>query len=353
MKHKNVRFFCSALAFLALLTLILIPLSRLLARKSLAQPWNTTTKISGFYNEEQDQFEVMFFGSSHAYAAFSPLELWEETGVKSYVLATQQQPLWATYTYIKEALKTQSPSLVVVECRMAFGDQEYYIEGNDGKDIGVTYSYMDDIPLSWNKVELAMQSAPDLENRLGMLFNFMMYHDRWSKLSRQDFTFRRAQARDPYKGYVMLPPKEEPQPRPDIETVAGRTPLLEKNRLWLEEIVRLCREEGVALWLVKTPSNLELEEKALLNSVEDAAARLGVPFHDFNEDYAAIGLSEDMFHDEHHLDCFGASRFTRFFARALTEGWPELRTDWEDPVWAADMAVYQEELEGYASGAEE
>ena len=75
-----------------------------------------------------------------------------------------------------------------------------------------------------------------------------------------------------------------------------------------------------------------------------------MPFHDFNEDYAAIGLSEDMFHDEHHLDAFGASRFTRFFARALTEGWPGLRADWEDPSWTADMAVYQEELESYRSG---
>lgn len=340
---KNIRFFCSALAFLALLILILIPLSGLLARKSLALPWNTTTKISGFYNEERDQFEVMFFGSSHAYAAFSPLELWEETGVKSYVFATQQQPLWATYTYIQEALKTQSPSLIVVECRMAFGDKEYYAQG---KDWGVTNSYMDDIPLSRNKAQLAWQSAPDLEGRLSALFNFMMYHSRWDDLDRQDFTFRRDQARDPYKGYVMLSPQEEPRPRPEIETVTGRAPLLEKNRHWLEEIVRLCREEGIALWLVKTPSNLELEEKALLNTVEDFAAENGVPFRDFNEDYAEMGLSEDMFHDEHHLDCFGASRFTRYFARALEEGWPELRTDWKDPAWEADMAVYQEEAEG-------
>lgn len=346
MKNKNARFFCSALAFLALLTLILIPLSRLLARKSLALPWNTTTKISGFYNEERDQFEVMFFGSSHAYAAFSPLELWEETGVKSYVFATQQQPLWATYTYIKEALKTQSPSLVVVECRMAFSDQEYY-------DKGVNFSYMDDIPLSWNKAELALRSVPDTEGRLALLFNFMMYHDRWNDLHRQDFTFRRDEARDPYKGYVLLPPREETYPRPEIEAVTGRVPLLEKNRHWLEEIVRLCREEGVALWLVKTPSNLELEEKALLNTVEDFAAEKGVPFRDFNEDYAEMGLSEDMFHDEHHLDVFGASRFTRFFARALEERWPELRTDWKDPAWEADMAVYQEELESYYPGGTE
>lgn len=343
MKHKNLRFFASAAAFLLLLGLVLVPLKGLLERKSLAQPWDTTTKISGFFNEAEDQFEVMFFGSSHAYAAFSPLELWEETGVKSYVFATQQQPLWATYTYIKEALKTQSPALIVVDCRMAFGDQEYY-------DDGVTYSYMDELPLSQNKAELALVSAPDLEGRLGLLFNFIKYHDRWSDLHRQDFTFRRGDARDPYKGYVMLSPQEKPQPRPAIESVTERTPLLEKNRYWLEKIVRLCEEEGIALWLVKTPSNLELEEKALLNAVEDEAAQLGVPFRDFNEDYAEMGLSEDLFHDEHHLDCFGASRFTRYFARALTEGWPQLRTDWDDPVWAADMAAYRAELEGYSSG---
>ena len=141
--NKTTKFFCSALAFLLLLGLILVPLQRILARKSLSGAWDMTNKIAGFYNEEPNQFEVMFFGPSHAYAAFSPLELWEETGVKSYVFATQQQPLWATYTYIQEALKTQSPSLIVVECRMAFGDQEYYL----GKDnIGVTYTYMDDIP---------------------------------------------------------------------------------------------------------------------------------------------------------------------------------------------------------------
>ena len=137
MKDKR-KFFYKTLAFLALLGLILYPVQRVMARKSLSGAWDMTNKVGGFYNEEPDQFEVMFFGPSHAYAAFSPLVIWEETGVKSYVFATQQQPLWATYTYIKEALKQQSPSLIVLECRMALWDQEYYIEGNKGKDIGVT-----------------------------------------------------------------------------------------------------------------------------------------------------------------------------------------------------------------------
>jgi len=342
--NKTTRFFCSALAFLLLLGLILVPIQHIFARKSLGGPWDMTNKIGGFYNEEENQFEVMFFGPSHAYAAFSPLEIWEEIGVKSYVFATQQQPLWATYTYIKEALKTQSPSLVVVECRMAFGDKEYYT-GKD--DIGVTFSYMDDLPLSWNKAALAWQSAPDLEGRISTLFNFMMYHDRWSGLHREDFTFRRSQARDPYKGFVMLPPQETPRPRPAIEAVTQSTPLLEKNQYWLEEIIKLCQDEGVELWLVKSPSNLELEEKAMLNTVQATAAKYGVYFHDFNGDYDAIGLKETMFYDEHHLDALGASRFSRYFADELASARPNLKTDPSDPAWTADMEAYQAVMEGY------
>ena len=342
---KKTKFFFSALAFLVLLALILIPVQRILARKSLYGAWDMTNKIAGFYNEEEDQFQVMFFGPSHAYAAFSPLAIWEETGVKSYVFATQQQPLWATYTYIREALKTQSPSLVVVECRMAFGDKEYY---NEKDTFPVTFSYMDDLPLSWNKAELAWVSAPDLEGKVSALCNFMMYHDRWNDLRREDFTFRRSQARDPYKGFVMLDPQETPRPRPTIETVTRSAPLLEKNQYWLEEIIKLCREEGIELWLVKSPSNLELEEKAMLNTVEATAERYGVSFHDFNEDYGTIGLTEEMFYDEHHLDALGADRFSRWFSAVLATARPALKTDPDDPVWEADLKTYRTALEGFA-----
>ena len=340
----KLKFFCKTVLFLLLLGLILYPVQKVLARKSLSGAWDMTNKIAGFYNEEEDQFEVMFFGPSHAYAAFSPLVIWEETGVKSYVFATQQQPLWATYTYIKEALKTQSPALIVLECRMAFGDKEYYIEGDDK---GVSYSYMDDLPLSWEKVQLAGQSAPDAESRFGLLFNFMMYHSRWKELSRNDLTFRRSQVRDPYKGFVMLSPQGTPQPRPDVESVTETAPLLEKNQNWLEEIIRLCQNRGIELWIVKAPSNLEPEEKPLLNTVRATAEQYGVPFHDFNEDYSAIGLTEDMFYDAHHLDALGATRFSRYFAGELSAACPNLQTDPGDPAWTADLEAYCAALEEF------
>lgn len=339
------KFFVKTVAFLVLLGLILYPVQKVMARKSLDRPWDMTNKVGGFYNEE-DQFEVMYFGPSHAYAAFSPLAIWEETGVKSYVLATQQQPMWATYTYVKEALKTQSPALVVVEFRMAFSDQEYFAEKDT---IPVSYAYMDDLALSWDKVKLAGQSAPDWESRFGLLFNFMMYHSRWKEMHRSDFTFRRSQVRDPYKGFVMLAPQETPQPRPPIETVGGTTPLLEKNQYWLEEIIKLCQEKGVELWLIKTPCNLELEEKPMLNTVKATAERYNVPFHDFNEDYYSMGLTQDMFYDAHHLDALGADRFSRYFAGVLAVARPNLETDPDNVAWAADLEEYKAALAEFQS----
>ena len=227
---------------------------------------------------------------------------------------------------------------------MALGDKEYYME--EGDDKAVTYPYMDDLPLSWNKVELAVQSAPEPEERFGLLFNFMMYHSRWNDLHREDFIFRRDEARDPYKGFVMLEPQEPLQPRPASETVTQAVPLLEKTQYWLEEIIKLCQEEGIELWLIKSPSNLELEEKALLNTVEETARRYNVPFHDFNVDYADIGLDESMFFDAHHMDALGAGKFSRYFAHILQSARPNLKTDSGDPVWAADLEVYQRALEG-------
>lgn len=296
-----------------------------------------TVKIGGFFNEPEHTFDVMFFGSSHAYATFSPLRLWENTGVKSYILATQQQPMWATYTYLKQALTRQSLSLAVIDCDMALGDQDYY-------DDGVNYSYMDDLPFSWDKVQLAQVSAPTLAGQAQLLCNIAKYHTRWSELTKADFEFRRSALRDPYKGSVFLPTKPEEQPRPDISGVDARTPLTEKNEYWLRQIIQLCQDEGVSLWLMKSPSNISAEDKAKLNTIADIAAETGVCFRDFNEDYEEIGLSGDLFYDKHHLDARGAAQFTDYFSALLTDAYPDLTISPDDSAWQQDAAAYETRL---------
>lgn len=78
-------------------------------------PNDLTAKIKGFYALEDNTMDVLFMGTSHTYYGFNPSILYKETGLSSYVFAGECQPISVTYHYLVEALKTQSPSLVVLD----------------------------------------------------------------------------------------------------------------------------------------------------------------------------------------------------------------------------------------------
>lgn len=323
MNRKNLGFLVRAVCFCLVFCVTFVPVSRVFARKSLVPPWDMTNKVGGFFNEPEEAFDVMFFGSSHAYASFLPDVFEQETGLDSYVLATQLQPMWATYAYIRQALKTQSPALIVVECNMMGGDREYY-------DDGVNFSFADDLPLSADKLELARAAAPPGE-RFPLLCNFMKYHGRWSELTREDFLTRRRDLRDPLRGFVSLPAHAftpafiAPKIGPDGVPESGR--LLEKNLAYLERIIALCEQEGTALWLVKAPSNTALEPVQAVR-MERLRAYLdgrGLTFDDFNQSYEQIGLDVNQdFYDQRHLNAPAAARFTAYFADLLAQRYPDL-----------------------------
>lgn len=87
----------------------------------------------------------------------------------------------------------------------------------------------------------------------------------------------------------------------------------------------------------------------MLNTVKATAERYNVPFHDFNEDYYSMGLTQDMFYDAHHLDALGADRFSRYFAGVLAVARPNLETDPDNVAWAADLEEYKAALAEFQS----
>ena len=122
---KALKHFIFAALFLAVFSLIFIRVSEILEHKSLAEPWNMTLKVEGFYNEPKNSMDLLFFGSSHMYCSIDPVMLQEETGLTSYVFATQQQPLWITCHYMKEALKYQRPEKIFLEVHMVSYQEKY------------------------------------------------------------------------------------------------------------------------------------------------------------------------------------------------------------------------------------
>ena len=339
---RNKKFLLQAIAFCLLFLLTFFPIQEIFVRKSLVTPWDMTNKISGFYHEPENEFSVIYFGSSHAYASFSPLQIWKNTGVKSYVFATQKQPMWASVSYLKEALKTQSPKLAILECNMLYDDAEYMDEATN-------HSFMDDIPLSINKLELARISA-EKQDQLPLVINFLMYHSRWSTLTKTDFTFRRSQVKDNSKGFVILPPKfGGPEiVHPDLSNAHDSLPISEKNEHYLREFIEICQQNDIDLWLVKSPCNIWPDHYRKILSAKEIAAEYDVRFNDFNsaESYEAIGITaRDHFFDERHMDITGGTLFTDYFCQLLQEYYPDLPTQPDDANWQDAYETYQKDVE--------
>ena len=78
---KTFKKIIAAIAFILIFVLVFSGLSELFSRKTLEGTWNHTQKISGFYNEPQNEFDIMYFGSSNTYCSFNPLIFFEESGM--------------------------------------------------------------------------------------------------------------------------------------------------------------------------------------------------------------------------------------------------------------------------------
>ena len=318
------------IAFLFIFLCLFSAADRILSRKETEGWWNVTEKIDGFYNSPENEYDVMYFGSSNTYCSFNPLVVWEKTGVNSYVFATQQQPVWATYHYMIDALKTQDLDLAVVDVLMFSKNDEYY-------DDGVNYTFCDNMPLSKNKIELIKASVPSGE-RFSLACRFMKYHSRWNELKQADFEYNRREMSDYSKGFYVLPTSFDGAEAQDLTGVIEEAPLTEKNLNYLNKIIELCREKNVELMLVKTPSNATVEEKKYYNTVERIAKENDVAFVDYNMHYDEIGFDfEKDFFDDSHLNVYGAEKFTEYFVKT-TKYFDERKLN--DSDWQSEWEKY-------------
>ncbi|MFA7660578.1 MAG: SGNH/GDSL hydrolase family protein [Anaerovoracaceae bacterium] len=309
---KRVKRIAGTIGFILIFLLLLSEVSGLVMHKQIEGRWNMTAKVAGFYNEEPDSFDVLFLGSSHMYCSVDPAVFQEETGLSSYVFATQQQPLWITYHYMVEALKIQHPQQIAVEIHMAIQTEDYLDEGTN-------HSAIDPIPMSENKLKMISASVPEGERRY-YIFNIMKYHDRWEELEKEDFVRTFERTTDPDKGFVRLTEISKEVEWEDVSDVTKSKVGTEKNMEYLNKIVDLAEEEDIPLLLFKSPSNATVEEKTFYNGVAELAAQRGLAFIDFNdaEHYQEIGLDiKEDFYDQRHLNEAGMRKFVPYFSTFL------------------------------------
>ena len=303
MSRSIIRITC----FVVLLTCVMLCVNGILKMKH----GDGIYDVTKFYEQERDSVDVLILGSSHAFEDFNTGVLWDEYGMAAYVLGGSFQPLWNTYYYLKEGLKTQKPELIVLEGYMTVFSEEY-----SGGVIKNSYG------LKWSadKVAAIKVSTPQEEWR-DFLPEYSQYHTRYTELSAADFL--KNQGNPLYENWKGFGDniKTERLPNPDVSGVNERSELYEKSEKYYRMIIELAQENDIPIVVVVSPyAGIYEGPQTIFNRAQDIAAEYGVEFINYNLCYQEIGLdyATDAA-DGDHLNFRGNRKFSVAVGRYLTD----------------------------------
>ena len=321
-------------AFLAIFTLMGAGFSKVLVPK-----WVEWEHAATLYGLEEESLDVLFAGSSSFYVGFAPTVVWNETGTNSYVLGSSVQAPEVTYLKVADALKEQTPKVVVLGVLFLF--EEYDVDAHESYvRLGV-----DPLRMSLEKAAVAMEIAgkSDGQTLESYLFPLLRYHDRWRELTEADF---QAVGYDEQHGRsTYLQSRIE-----KIENLYGRmdknaqpAQYNEESLHYYERTIELCQAKGIEVLLATAPRVDWSAPRAA--AVRQLADRYGLRCVDYNDDELLRALEIDFdtdFYNEGHLNIQGATKLSGHMARYLQEtyglpdrrGEAELAASWEGDVEA-------------------
>ncbi len=295
--------------------------------------------IAEYYRDEAPH-DVLMVGDCELYENISTVELFREHGISSYIRGSAQQLTWHSYYLLEDALRTETPKVVVFNVLAL----KYNAPQSEA------YNRMSIDGMRWNmsKVRAIFASKTEDERFIEYLFPLLRYHARWSELTAQDtdYLFRRDKVT--HNGYYMRadtkPQAAFPPPMPLADYTLG-----ENAMGYLQKMADLCKEKGIELLLIKAPTEYPHWYEQWDAQVADFAEENGLLYINCVPLQAEIGLDmqEDTYDAGLHLNLQGAEKFARWLGEILVENYdlPDRREDPEvSALWQEKCDFYDDML---------
>ena len=313
-----------------------------LAQK-LVMPKYQTKPLEGIltaeYYEETMPHDVLFVGDCEVFSNFSPITLYQEYGITSFIRGSAQQLVWQSYYLLEDALKTDSPSVVVFNVlALKYGEPQ-----------NEAYNRMTLDGMRWGKAKAGAirASMTEGEEMISYLFPLLRFHSRWSELTEEDIRCLFRKEPVSHAGYLLRadvrPVTKTPTPAPLTDPH-----LPAASMEWLDRMASLCRENGIELVLIKSPSIEPYWYAEWDSDVRAFAEANGLWYINMIEENDSIGIdfSQDTCDMGQHLNVYGAEKLSAWFGARLLERYdlPDRRTEqaYAD-VWEAKTERYEKE----------
>lgn len=198
------------------------------------------------YYREENPHEVLMVGDCELYENFSPVTMWKNYGITSYIRGSAQQLTWQSYYLLEDALKYETPDVVV------FNVLE--LKYNEPQREEYNRMTLDGMRWSVSKVQAIRASMLPEEHFIDYVFPLLRYHSRVTELTANDWKYYFKDKTRTTAGYYMrvdTAPYEEgiwEEEEPESDTLG-------KNAMaYLDKIRMLCEKNHIRLLLVKAPS---------------------------------------------------------------------------------------------------
>ena len=265
--------------------------------------------ISDYYYEENNH-DIIFLGDCEAYTSFSPIELYKEYGITSFVRGSSRQLIGQSYYILSETLKYEKPKLVILSVGGIINTNQIKEEYNR--------LILDKMKLSREKYELYKYSKMDKENFLTYLFPILRYHDRITSLNGDDIKYLFKDEVVSHNGFLI---NQNVKPLTVLHTKKNLSSyeINKENIKYLDKIRDLCKDNNITLILEKSPTAYPYWYSEYDKQIKDYAIKNNLDYYNFLEMDTNIDYQTDTYDSGTHLNLNGAKKITRYFGNILKD----------------------------------
>lgn len=304
-------------------------------------------KYKPFFEHAND-IDVLFVGTSHMLNAVFPMELWNDYGITSYNFGGHSNELATTYWVLMNALDYAKPKVVVVDCFKLISEKKAHSQ------FEYLHVSLDAFPLSWTKIKAANDLLDDsgmdslLEEkeielsekhtRVGLLWDYSVYHTRWKDLTMNDFEPETTIEYGADSRVRIVEPMSFVN-NPGLTTESDSV-----GETYLKRIIEECQNRDIKVVLAFIPYPIYKEDRWLeINRAAEIADEYGVEYINCI-DLGLVDYDTDMYDPKSHLNPSGAMKVTDYFGRVLSEKYtlPDHRGDQQYEYWDEDYCTYRE-----------
>lgn len=279
------------------------------------RPINTDTTVNSVRSFDafpEDSFDVVVYGSSHAWCGIDMGMLDEKYGIPGYNYGCAWQHVNTTKLFLQDSLRYHTPKVVILETDMLtspLADTDMCGEIYYSKGVGAGKE-------KWDYLRQCFGNKPS--RYIGYFLPTVVFHDNWKELTAESF-MENSNDHDFVKSRGYLGSSS-------IEPVTvgnyrdfSQEPMPEDTLQILDQMVEICRQRGITVILCTMPFG-DSYEYPYGEAVKAYAEQNNLCYINYCEKVDELNIDCDNdFRNAEHLNDYGAEKVTNDMGQYLRD----------------------------------